>query len=71
VRDLLLAEGAVSVKLEPQVTTTVRARAPEVASARTLREKLCLYWAAKGVMPEPERAERLLAMAESMEMENG
>lgn len=47
-RSAALARGAIVVKLEPQVQTSVRARAPEVAAARTLREKLLAYWGARG-----------------------
>jgi DNA repair exonuclease SbcCD nuclease subunit len=48
-RDLLLAEGALEVKVEEVVRPLTRARAPEVAAASTLAEKLRAYWRAKGM----------------------
>lgn len=60
VRASLLQEGAVLVKVEEVVETTTRARAPEVARAKTLADKLRAYWQAKGDEPTPERADRLL-----------
>jgi exonuclease SbcD len=47
-RATALARGAIVVKLEEQVSTSLRARAPEVAEAKTLTQKLRAYWAAKG-----------------------
>jgi hypothetical protein len=66
-RTELLAKGAVVVKLEEVVSTTVRARAPEVAAAKTLPDKLRAYWKAKGDEMAPERAERVLALALELE----
>jgi len=47
-RATALARGAAVVKLEEVVETSVRARAPEVAEAKTLTDKLRAYWKAKG-----------------------
>jgi DNA repair exonuclease SbcCD nuclease subunit len=46
-REELLRRGAVMVKVEEQVDASVRARAPEVATAATLEDKLRAYWKAK------------------------
>jgi exonuclease SbcD len=54
-RDTALLEGAVNVKVEEVVDATTRARAPEVAQARTLREQLEAYWATKGKDPGERR----------------
>lgn len=62
-----LAAGAVSVKVEEQVAATTRARAPEVAMAPTVPEKLRALWAARGeTVP---RADQLLSLAVSLEEE--
>lgn len=58
--------GAVLVQPEERVSADVRARAPEVAAAHTLREKLCAYWAAKGFDPG-DRRERLLGKLAEIE----
>jgi hypothetical protein len=64
---LFRSQGAASVFVEEQVLTTARARAPEIAQATTLGEKLRAYWRARGTEPEPERADRLVDMAHSLE----
>lgn len=60
-----LAEGAgcATVKLEPEVLATTRARegTPAVAQARTLAEKLPLFWTSRKDVPDPIRASRLLS----------
>lgn len=48
-REELLRRGAVMVKVEEQIDASVRARAPEVATATTLEDKLRAYWKAKGI----------------------
>lgn len=48
-RERLLREGAVVVKVEEVLDATVRARAPEVATATTIEDKLRAYWKAKGI----------------------
>lgn len=61
------AAGAVSVKVEEQVTATARARAPEVAMAPTVPEKLRALWANQG--RAPDRADQLIAMSVALEEE--
>jgi exonuclease SbcD len=65
-RDDLLAAGAVLVKVEPIVITEQRARAPELAKAVTLEEKLAALWAAKGFDPGARR-ESLLDKVHQLE----
>lgn len=67
-RDALLGDGAVLVKVEERVVSSTRARAPEVARAKTLKEKLRAYWEARGQVPESERGERLLSMSDELEV---
>jgi predicted phosphodiesterase len=62
-----MAAGAVSVKVEEQVEATTRARAPEVATAPTVPDKLRALWAARG--ETVSRAEQLIAMSVSLEEE--
>lgn len=62
--------GAVAVKVEAVKNSTTRARAPEVVTAQTIREKLQVLWNTKSTMPEPDRAERLLTLAEQIEAEH-
>src|SRR5206468_3630542 len=52
VRAQLLTAGASSVKLDDVVIATVRARAPEVAAATTIGEKLMAMWKARDEMPD-------------------
>lgn len=59
-RDNLAAAGAVLVKVEPIVIAEQRARAPEVATALTLEDKLEALWRAKSFEPG-ERREALLS----------
>ena len=69
-RDQLLTEGkAASVKIEEVVTATVRARAPEIAAAKTLDEKLQALWRARKLDLEPPRVERLLTKTHELEGE--
>jgi len=64
----MLLDGAASVKLEEQVTTEKRARAPEVAAASTLPEKVEAHWKAVGFEPG-ERRDALLEKARRLEEE--
>jgi DNA repair exonuclease SbcCD nuclease subunit len=68
-RDELLARGAVSVKLEEEVLATTRARAPEVAAAKTLPEKLTALRASRGEVLTDERRERLEGKLAVLEQE--
>jgi hypothetical protein len=65
----LLAAGALAVKLDERVRPTTRARAPEIAQATTLADKMAALWNARGTTPEPERAARLQVMAAELEEE--
>jgi DNA repair exonuclease SbcCD nuclease subunit len=69
VRDEMLALGAASVQVEEVVKSAGTARAPEVAKARTLIDKLRAYWAARHTEPEAPRDERLLGKASDLEAE--
>jgi DNA repair exonuclease SbcCD nuclease subunit len=60
-----LGAGAVVVKLEEVVEATTRARAPEVAAALTVRDKLRALWTSRG---EPTW-ETLLSMSTQLEEE--
>lgn len=60
VRERLLAAGAASVALDPKTTAVVRGRAPEVALAKSVEDKLVAYWKATDTEPAPERKARLL-----------
>lgn len=64
-RAALLGLGALSVKLEEVVVATTRARAPEVAAALTVRDKLRALWTSRG---EPTW-ETLLSMSTQLEEE--
>lgn len=67
VRARLLAEGASSIKIEEVVRATTRARAPEIARASTVAEKLGALWRARGDVPEETRRARLLARLAELE----
>jgi DNA repair exonuclease SbcCD nuclease subunit len=67
-RDSLIGEGAVDVKVEEVVIPVVRARAPEVAAALTLDDKLAALWKSRGDVPE--RADALLAKTRLIEEEH-
>lgn len=67
IRERLLAAGAADVQLEECVRAVTIARAPEVAAAKTLPDKLSALWLARGTMPEPARRDQLLDMARQLE----
>jgi exonuclease SbcD len=67
VADELRARGAVAVKLEELVVATTRARAPEIARAATLADKLRALWAARNDDPPPEREAGLMIKLSSLE----
>lgn len=66
-RDLLLAHGAVSVKLDEVVTVDTRARVPEVATARSLQDQLHAYWDAQPDTPDQQQRVRLLDKLRTIE----
>jgi exonuclease SbcD len=65
----LLAEGAVDVKVDPQVIPTGAARAPEVARAKTLADKLLALWKARCTTPPEPRLQRLTDKVSQLEHE--
>jgi exonuclease SbcD len=68
-RQELLRRGAAVVKLEPEIIVQSAARAPEVATARTLKDKIAAYWRAKDAVPPEARRERLLSKVLDVETE--
>ncbi len=66
-RQLYLMQGAASVKIEEQVEVTTRARAPEIATARTIVDKLDALWRSRGDMPDVGRRDRLLSKLSVLE----
>jgi DNA repair exonuclease SbcCD nuclease subunit len=67
-RDLLLARGAVSVKLDEVVTVDTRARVPEVAVARSLDDQLRAYWDSQPTGPDSAQRDRLLLKLRAIEV---
>lgn len=65
IRDRWLSRGAVSVKIDPIIEVTTRARAPEVARATSLEEQLDAHWQSTGGVPA--RREQLLAKLEEID----
>jgi hypothetical protein len=65
----LLARGAVSVRVEEQVEATTRARAPEVAEARTLPEQLRAFWEPRDIAVAPARQRRVFDLLTTLETE--
>jgi len=63
----LKALGAADVKLDPQVKPVGTARAPAVASARSISDKLRAYWKARGNEPPQTRADELISKARDLE----
>lgn len=56
---IFIADGAHEVKVEPIVVSEARARAPELADAESLPDKLGTYIKAKQLDVSPEQLERL------------
>jgi DNA repair exonuclease SbcCD nuclease subunit len=65
----LWASGAVAVKLEEMKTTTTRARAPEVAQAVTLEEKLEVLWKTRGIQLDEETVGMLQEKTRALDQE--
>ncbi len=65
-RELLDEQGADRVTVESKVIPIKRARAPEVAAASTLEEKMIAMWNHRGDVPE-ERRPRLLDKLRQLE----
>lgn len=68
-RQALLDMGAAAVKVEEVVRAVKRAKAPEVALARSLPDKLSAFWASRGTTPDAERRARLMAKLGQIETE--
>lgn len=66
---LVATYGAKSVKVEEVVIATKRARAPEVARAVSVQDKLAAHWASIGYEPETELREALYQGAAELEQE--
>lgn len=69
VANRLRARGAERVVVEALVKPVAKARAPEVAKAVTLEEKLRATWRARCVALSPEREGRLVARLHDLERE--
>src|SRR5690606_4842873 len=63
----LLANGAISVKVEEVVEATTRARAPEIAVAQTIADKLEVFWRAKGIEVSEARRGKLFSKLAEVE----
>lgn len=68
-RDEILAAGAISVKIEEEVIASASARAPEIAAAKTLSEKLTALRASRGDVLTEERRTRLEEKLARLEQE--
>jgi DNA repair exonuclease SbcCD nuclease subunit len=62
-----IERGAVAVKVEEEVVATTRARAPEVAKAVTIPEKLHAFWESRGVELDGTREARVLSRLAEIE----
>jgi hypothetical protein len=67
--DTIRSLGAFSVKSEEEVVATKRARAPEVARAVSIADKLDAHWASIGYDPTDEHREALHTRAQELEQE--
>jgi len=63
------ARGAVLVKIEEEVEAFVRARAPEIAKAKTLEDKLGALWASRGIELDELRRPRVIDRLHRVERE--
>lgn len=66
---LIAERGAVAVTCDPKAVAESHARAPEVAAAVTLAEKLAVYWRVRGVEMPEERRGRLVSLAGDLQGE--
>lgn len=69
VRSYLLQMGAANVKCDPVPRPTSAARAPEVALAKGVGDKLLALWKARDAMPDEAAAARLLDKANQLDRE--
>lgn len=63
----LVELGAVDVKVDPEVKPVGMARAPEVAAAATIPDKLRALWKTRGTTPDARRSERLVNKVQELE----
>jgi DNA repair exonuclease SbcCD nuclease subunit len=68
-RARMTSDGAVSVKCEEEVMSTTRARAPEVAAAKTIDDKLVAFWRSRGLELKAQRIDALLTKFHLVEEE--
>ena len=68
-RERLLVHGAKDVKVEEVVIAERRARAPEVAKAVSVQQKLSAHWESIGYQPSDALREALFAKAAAVESE--
>jgi len=66
-RKAVLAAGALACDPDPRDAVTVRRRAPELAAARTLPEKIDAFWRAKDEWPDAARRERIHGIVARLE----
>lgn len=69
VADLYVSAGAKSVKVEEIVEAATRARAPEVARAASIQDKLAAHWASVGFEPDELMRQQLYTRAARLEEE--
>ena len=69
-REVLLARGAVDVKIDEQVKPKVRARCPEITAAKTIGDKLVTLWHSRSEILAEDRRARLLARASELNAED-
>lgn len=62
--------GAASVKVEAETVTSTRSRAPQVAAAKTLHEKVEALWESRGDRPEAPRDARILGRLGQLEAQS-
>jgi exonuclease SbcD len=62
------ADGVASLKIDPETVATTRARAPDVARATTLPEKMRALWDSRSEPTPPELQDRLLGRLAQLEL---
>ena len=66
-RTTILAAGALACDVDQRSAVNVRSRAPELAAARTLPEKIDAFWRAKDEWPDAARRERIHGIVARLE----
>lgn len=67
VKARMLGDGAENCKVEEQLTVQTRARTPEIATAKTLADKLDVLWKSRGVELDAQRRARVLQKLSAIE----